>query len=1014
MMNPPTFIVSITIDNVHSIGNIMRLLLLLTILAIPVATAAEPVFPTRQAFAEHDRKHEMVPPDAFALSGVDDLKIEVWATSPLLFTPVSMDTDAQGRMWITEGIDYNQRSRIAAGQSIVVVSDSDNDGKADKSHIFVTEKDLRHAPMGIAVFDNKIVLSSTPDIIVYTDVDRNAVFDPKVDKREVLLTGFANKRHDHTLHAVVGSPSGQWYFSFGNCGADIKTKDNRNYLAGCYYGSAELIGKTSWDGHVYVGGVAMRINPDGTGLAAVGHNLRNTHDMAVNSFGDVFHSDNDDPAHCRSTWLMEHGNMGYADLRDGSRSWEEVAKSWEEPRDFGKGRRYSISHWRQQYPGALPPGTVYGAGSPIGNTFMESDGLGEKYRGMFLSCDMVRKELMGYQPTLNGPHVAMGEPTAFVGLKKDQKSQHFLPSDIVVGTDGALYLSDFYNDTSRRTNQLSGTIYRISRKDGKHVRPTIDFESVAGLVAALRSPANNVRTAAVNKLKAHGDAAVAPVKALLDAPNPYVRARAIWMLSQLGKPGQQIVRDLLKADGEQDRLVAFRALRLATPENLMQLVKQKADDSSPAVRREVAIALRDVAFDDCRTELAKLIAGYDGKDRWYLEAIGIAATNKEAAIYDNIVRNMFPGKLYGNWEDRAVNLAWRLHTPASIDDLHEVLKAQRPELDRFRRLVMGYASYSNDEERKYYRGKLETLAQAPGFEDPYYQLTIQEVLARDLNDLKGEGVTASHEVPKTFGVKTEVSDAKTIAALTGDAAAGKLKVGACLTCHKVDGGGVSFGPNLTYWGQNRTIEQIAHEIVDPSAHLAHGFDKPVRLSKGEHVMEGMLSNYSWHAGSLKIKLFGGETKKILFRKMGVKVQELKGHSWMPPASEMGLNDQDVRNVAEYLHTLKPSATAAAKIAVAPRRLPPPKKEEPKEKPVTGPITLPEKLLGTWTYTHQGGKYTRELTKDGYCVLRLGAKTMWRRKVEAAGENSFTLEGGLRHVIGDDGVLTVEGRYKAKK
>ena len=136
----------------------------------------------------------------------------------------------------------------------------------------------------------------------------------------------------------------------------MKTKDGRHFLSGCYYGGAQHIGKPSSDGHVYVGGVAMRINPDGTGLSAIGHNLRNSHDLFVSSFGDVFQSDNDDPAHCRATWLMEHGNLGYADLRDGSRSWEEVSKPWDEPQGYHRDLRYSRAHWRENYPGALPAG----------------------------------------------------------------------------------------------------------------------------------------------------------------------------------------------------------------------------------------------------------------------------------------------------------------------------------------------------------------------------------------------------------------------------------------------------------------------------------------------------------------------------------------------------------------------------------------------------------------------------------------------------------------------------------
>ena len=127
--------------------------------------------------------------DAFELSN-ENLKVELWARSPLVYSPVAMDFDAKGRLWLTEGIDYNQRPRVDTGRSVMVLEDKDGDGKADTSKVFVTEKEIRHAPLGIAVFDNRIVLSSTPSIIVYTDVNRNAVFEPEVDKREVFLTGF--------------------------------------------------------------------------------------------------------------------------------------------------------------------------------------------------------------------------------------------------------------------------------------------------------------------------------------------------------------------------------------------------------------------------------------------------------------------------------------------------------------------------------------------------------------------------------------------------------------------------------------------------------------------------------------------------------------------------------------------------------------------------------------------------------------------------------------------------------
>ena len=50
---------------------------------------AEPVFKTRQAFAAHKRVNKLITPDSFKLDPLlgKDLKIEVWATSSLLFSP---------------------------------------------------------------------------------------------------------------------------------------------------------------------------------------------------------------------------------------------------------------------------------------------------------------------------------------------------------------------------------------------------------------------------------------------------------------------------------------------------------------------------------------------------------------------------------------------------------------------------------------------------------------------------------------------------------------------------------------------------------------------------------------------------------------------------------------------------------------------------------------------------------------------------------------------------------------
>jgi putative heme-binding domain-containing protein len=200
---------------------------------------------------------------------------------------------------------------------------------------------------------------------------------------------------------------------------------------------------------------------------------------------------------------------------------------------------------------------------------------------------------------------------------------------------------------------------------------------------------------------------------------------------------------------------------------------------------------------------------------------------------------------------------------------------------------------------------LTALAKEPAFAEGDSLTTIQEIIARDLTVLQGEGLTTSSRMPTALGAKTQLSDIPTIAKLGGDAARGQARAMICLMCHRLGAAGTPFGPNLAGWGAVRSTEQILKDIIHPSEHLAHGFDRPVRLTSRDKqfVAEGFVSNYSYHAGSLNIKLFGGQTKKILFRKNGITVDFIKEHSWMPPAAEMGLTDQDLADIAAYLKTL---------------------------------------------------------------------------------------------------------------
>ena len=70
----------------------------------------------------------------------DGLEVTLWATSPLLRNPTNIDIDRDGRIWVAEGVRYrSHHARQPEGDKIVVLQDTDGDGKADSTHTFVQE-----------------------------------------------------------------------------------------------------------------------------------------------------------------------------------------------------------------------------------------------------------------------------------------------------------------------------------------------------------------------------------------------------------------------------------------------------------------------------------------------------------------------------------------------------------------------------------------------------------------------------------------------------------------------------------------------------------------------------------------------------------------------------------------------------------------------------------------------------------------------------------------------------------
>ncbi|MGN6355678.1 MAG: PVC-type heme-binding CxxCH protein [Parafilimonas sp.] len=551
------------------------------------------------------------------LEAFDGLAVRTFATEPMLKNPTNIDVDERGRVWVTEAYNYrpaiNGNPTNAAGDRIMILEDNNGDGRADTAKVFYQGPEL-NAPLGICVLGKQVLISQSPYVWAFYDDDG----DDKADRKEVMFSGIGGEQHDHGMHTFTFGADGKLYFNFGNEGRQLKDKNGKPVL--------DQDGDPI-DSKKYKQGMVFRCNPDGSHVECLGQNFRNPYEVAVDSYGTLWQSDNDDDGNrgVRINYVMDYGNYGYTDEMTGA-GWQANRTNIEDSIPF--------RHWHLNDPGEVPNLLQTGAGSPTGIVVYEGSLLPKEFQGQLIHCDAGTNIVRSYSVTKNGAGCA----AKIINILEGEKDKWFRPADICVAPDGSLIVADWYDPGvggHQAGDQTRGRIYRIAPPKSDYTIPKENYSTPEGAITALQNANLSVRYHAFNTLQSMGTEAVPALEKLWndENANPRMRARAFWVLIKMKNANaQQYIQQAIKSNNPDLRITGLRAARELNAD-VVNVVKQLVNDSDAQVRRECAIALHYNKSAEAPELWATLAMQHDGKDRWYLEALGIGADKQWNAFF---------------------------------------------------------------------------------------------------------------------------------------------------------------------------------------------------------------------------------------------------------------------------------------------------------------------------------------------------------------------------------------------
>lgn len=477
-------------------------------------------------------------------------KIDLFASEkefPDLANPCQITFDNKGRLWVATMPSYPHYKPGDAkpNDKLIILEDTDNDGKADKQTVFA---DGLHLPLGFEITHEGVYLSQGTNLMLLRDTDG----DDQADTKEVLLSGFDDHDTHHNIHAFTTDPSGAIYMGEGVfLHSNVETS----------YGTVRA-----------TNGGFYRYSPQRRLLERTAQpNVPNPWGIAFDEWGQNFYAETSNPG---VRWMMPATiKPRYGVATEESR---DLVQPEHRVRPTSGLEFVSSRHFPEEFQGDFLINNTIGFLGTKGHSLTD-DGTGYKSRHR---QDLLRSE-----------------------------DKNFRPVDLEFAPDGSLYIADWHNilighmqhnarDPLR--DHVHGRIYRITYPSRPLVEPVkVANAEIAALLENLKLPESRTRSRTRSELRGrNAQEVLTQLKswvAKLDKNDPdyeHQLLEALWVSWGLNKVDQQLLRQLLKAKDYHARAAAVRVLRYTGHQvsDQADLLMQSAKDEHGRVRLEAITA----------------------------------------------------------------------------------------------------------------------------------------------------------------------------------------------------------------------------------------------------------------------------------------------------------------------------------------------------------------------------------------------------------------------------------------